>query len=431
MERDSVDQLPPDELRDRLRGLNRLLDATRSIASQVDLHEILQAIVCDACKALDCDRASLYQFDPERGELVTRVVTELEISEIRTSLDHGITGLVARNRSVANIPEPTSNPHWNGDVDRRTGYHTRNILAAPLLSPRDGSLVGVLQVLNKLQGQFDAFDEELIQGFGRHAAIALDRAQLVAELREKERTAYSLDIARSIQRGFIPSRMPEVPGYQFAVWCHPNEAVGGDYCDIVPCSHGRIGVTIADVSGHGLGPSLLMASVRAAFRALLLKHPAPEELLALLDRLLADDLSDGKFVTMVVALIDPRSHQVAFANAGHAPALHFCADQDRFASLSSTGLPLGVLARGEYVAGPTLKLELEDVLLLCTDGIVEAVDAAGKQFGEPRLKAIIRQFRQAPANEVVRRISTALTEHVGDRQPSDDLTILAVKRIGA
>ncbi len=431
MDQAPLELLPPEELRDRLRGLYRLLAATRSVASQVDLDQTLETIVRDACTALDCDRASLYQYDPERKELYTRVVTELEINEIRTPLDQGITGYVARSGRVANVPNPAADPRWNADVDRRTGYRTQNILAAPLLSPHDGSLLGVLQVLNKLAGQFDAFDEELIQAFGQHAAVALDRARLVAELREHERSAESLVIARSIQQGFIPSQMPEVPGYQFAVWCYPNEEVGGDYCDIVPIGEECIGLVIADVSGHGLGPSLLMASVRAAFRALLLKHAEPPELLALLERLLADDLREGKFVTMVVAQLDPQSHRVTYANAGHAPALHYFTAIDRFTPLASTGAPVGVLGEGDFEQGTPFVMEPGDLLLLCTDGIVDALNPAGEHFGEERLRQLIRQSRKASAEELVKQIAAAVMAHVGDQTPSDDLTILAVKRVPA
>jgi len=429
MDRDLLELLPPEELRDRLRGLYRLLDATRSVASEVDLDKTLETIVRDACKALDCDRATLYQYDAERNELYTRFVTELEISEIRRPLEHGISGYVARSLKVANIADPASDPRWDDDVDRRTGYRTRSILAAPLTSPRDGSLLGVLQVLNKLEGKLDTFDEELIQAFSRHAAVALDRARMVVELRARERSAYSLNIARSIQRSFIPSQMPEVPGYQFAVWCYPNEEVGGDYCDIVPIGDDGIGLVIADVSGHGLGPSLLMASVRAAFRALVLKHAAPEELLALLERLMAYDLRDSKFVTMVVAQLDPRTHRVSYANAGHAPALHYFAAADRFMPLTSTGLPIGLSSDEQYAQGPPFVMEAGDVLLLCTDGIVDATNAAREHFGEERLKQVVRHARKASAAELVDQITQRLMAHVGDHTPTDDLTILAVKRV--
>jgi serine phosphatase RsbU (regulator of sigma subunit) len=428
MDRDLLELLPPQELRDRLRGLYRLLDAARSVASAVDLDQALESIVHDACTALECDRASLYQYDPVREELCTRVVTELEIDEIRTPLDHGITGYVARTQRLVHVPDPPSDARWNADVDRRTGYQTRNILAAPLISQHDGSLLGVLQVLNKLAGQFDGFDEELIQAFSGHAAVALDRARLVAELRERERSAESLAIARTIQRGFLPSQMPQAPGYEFALWCYPNEEVGGDYCDIMPIGDECIGLVVADVSGHGLGPSLLMASVRAAFRALLLKHAAPEELLGLLERLLADDLRDGKFVTMVVAQLDPQSHRVAFANAGHAPALHYFAALDRFMPLAATGMPVGIAADGNFSQGPPFSMEPGDLILLCTDGIVDALSPSGQHFGEERLQEIVRQGHKSSAEALAMQISQAVVTHVGDQMPSDDLTILVVKR---
>jgi sigma-B regulation protein RsbU (phosphoserine phosphatase) len=437
---DPIDLLPAEELRDRVKGLSRLLDVTKSVALQIDLDEILATIAREACRALDCDRASLYQFDPQRNELYTRLTTRLEIDEIRTPIEHGITGYVARTRRVANVPDPPGDPRWNGDIDRQTGYRTRNILAAPVVSLNDGSLLGVLQLLNKRVGAFDAFDEELVQAFSQHAAVALDRAALVTELRRKEAAELSLHIARGIQRSFIPTEMPSVPGYEFAVWCRPNEAVGGDYCDIVPIAvkgskqgetcYERIGLAIADVSGHGLGPSLIMASVRAAFRALVVRHGSPQELLEMLERSMAADLRDGLFVTMIVAQLDPGRHRVTFANAGHAPALHYFAAGDRFSPLESTGMPLGISEDEEYPQGPPFSMEPSDVLLLCTDGIVEASSPRGEFFGEARLRELIRRNRKLPARELVELIAREVTAHNAEQTTDDDQTILLVRRTG-
>ena len=127
----------------RLSALVRLLDVTRELAAEVDLNTILQTIAQAACQALVCERATLFQYDPARNELFTRVATELEVSDIRRSLDHGISGYVARHRQMVNVPDPAKDPRWSPEIDRRTGYHTRNILAAPLTSPRDGALLGV------------------------------------------------------------------------------------------------------------------------------------------------------------------------------------------------------------------------------------------------------------------------------------------------
>jgi serine phosphatase RsbU (regulator of sigma subunit) len=237
----------------------------------------------------------------------------------------------------------------------------------------------------------------------------------------------SLNVARDIQRGFMPRSLPQPPGYDLALWWFPNAAVGGDYCDVFPMPQNRLGLVIADVCGHGLGPSLIMATVRAALRALLLDHDSPDVLLELLDRAMAADL-DELFVTMVLARLDSCAHQVEFANAGHAPAIHYSAGDDTFRALESTATPLGVLENATYPLGTPVTLHPGDLLLLCTDGIVEAIDSDREQFGQQRLEALLRESRQLPAAEIVARLSADVQSHFPGEHPDDDLTVLLVKR---
>lgn len=416
-------------LRQRLDGLERLLATTRALAAEIDLNEILKLVAQGACDALDCERASLYRYDEHREELLTLVVTELEIAEIRHGLDYGVTGHVARTRKLANVSDPKVDPRWNPSVDRATGYQTRNILAAPLCSVRDDSLLGVLQLLNKRDGSFNSFDEQLLEAFSQHAASALDRARLVEELREREATEASLKMARDVQRGFMPTELIQPDGYELASWWFPNEAVGGDYCDVVALADGRLGLVIADVSGHGLGPSLLMASVRAALRALILDHASPELLLNMLSHCMAADLQEGRFITMVMAALDTQANSLEFANAGHAPAEHYAAAADQFNPLVSTGVPLGVLDRPDYPQGPPIALEQGDLLVLGTDGIIECMDEASEQFGQTRLREIIRRGSQRPVAELVQAIGKAVEQHYVGESPPDDLTVLALRRL--
>jgi len=423
-----LESLATDELRHRLACLTRLLEVAQALAAEIDLPTILRTVTTEVCRALDCERASLYQYDPKSDELYTSVVTELEISEIRRGLDHGVSGYVARNRVVANVADPALDPHWSSSVDRATGFRTRNILAAPLTSPHDGGLLGVLQLLNKRDGAFGPFDEELIVAFSQHAATALDRARLVEQLRQRDVLRASLEVARGIQQSFMPDVLPEVPGYDLATWWFPNEAVGGDYCDVLPLRDGRIGLVIADVSGHGLGPSLLMASARAALHALSLEHSEAQVLLKLLARSLAGDLQGGRFITMALAALDAGRHTIEFANAGHAPALHFSAAAGTFAPLEATGLPLGVLDHPEFPPGPTINMQPGDILLLCTDGIVEALDPQDQQFGQQRVEELVRRHAAAPILDLVGQIGNAVEAHYEGDNPPDDLTILAVRR---
>ncbi len=417
-----------DQLRDLLAGVSQLLDVTRELAAEVDLAKILGTITREACAALRCEQANLYRYDADRNELYTSVATDSEVQGVHRSLDEGVVGHVARHRELVHVPDPAQDPRCTAATDYQTGFCPNNILAAPLTVPQDGTLVGVLELLNHTDGPFSELDQHLLRAYCQHAAVALDRVRLVEQLGHQRSTEASLEVARGIQKGFMPDQVPRIPGYEAATWWLANEAVGGDYCDVIRLKNGRIGLTIADVSGHGLGPSLIMATVRAALHALVLDHSEPEVLLNLLGKAMSQDLQDDRFITMLLAVLDPADHSVQYANAGHAPALHYMAATDEFVPLESTGMPLGVIERLAYHQGWPILLEPGDFLILATDGIVEALDDAGNRFGVVRLEEIFRRHAALSIPAIVERVGHAVQAHYSDVSPPDDLTILAVRR---
>jgi phosphoserine phosphatase len=226
----------------------------------------------------------------------------------------------------------------------------------------------------------------------------------------------------------MPSKMPAIEGYEVATWWFPNEAVGGDYCDVIPLPSGDVLMCVADVSGHGLGPSLLMASVRAALRTLRLAHSSPQELLERLADALADDFEHGSFITICLARLAPQQHELSFANAGHGPALVYRPASGEFIELESTGLPLGVIVPMEYPLGPSVTMQPGDLMVLATDGIVESFDKRGEQFGVERLKQLIVKLSKSPIEEIVRSIGREVELHYVGDSPPDDLTVLALRR---
>jgi serine phosphatase RsbU (regulator of sigma subunit) len=374
---------------------------------------------------LHCDRAILYQFDAKRNMLFATAGMK---QEFVLPLEQGIPGAVARRRTMLNIAEAPRDARWNAAYDRLAGYQTKTVLAVPLIAARDGRLLGVLEMLNNVGGPFDSDDEALALAFSQHAAAALDRARLLAEIRQRQELEASLSVAREVQRRFMPSQMPVIDGYEVATWWFPNEAVGGDYCDVIPLPSGQVAMCVADVSGHGLGPSLLMASVRAALRTLLRTEISPQRLLERLADALADDFQHGSFITMVLALLAPDRHELTFANAGHGPALLYHAASGRFSELESTGLPLGVVIPTDYPLGPSLAMQPGDLMVLTTDGIVESMDARGEQFGIERLKQLIAKLSKSPIREVVHGIGREVELYYVGESPPDDLTVLALRR---
>src|SRR5581483_7771860 len=204
---------------------------------------------------------------------------------------------------------------------------------------------------------------------------------------EAERLRAEMRIARQIQQKLFPVAPLPLPGFDISGASHPAEATGGDYFDYVPMRDGGLGIVIGDVSGHGYGPALLMAQTRAYFRAFLLTHTDIREVIALVNRALADDVPEGRFATLLFARLDAAARSFQYVSAGHATGYLFDASGNVKAQLQSTGMPLGIVPDGEFEATPPARLEAGDLLLLLTDGVVEAHDEAENLFGVDRILA--------------------------------------------
>ncbi len=426
--------LAPDEgdPRAQVARLTRVLEVTRHLAAERDLARLLELIIHQAREAVGCERASLFLYDEERDELYTRHMTHPEeIAEIRLPSGEGIVGLAARSRQLVHVADPYHHPLFRPDFDRRSGFRTRNILAAPLVSWADGKLLGVLTLLNKEGGPFTTADGRLLDLFAAHAAVALERALLARHYEEKVRLLAALDVAHEIQAGFFPQRLPEVPGYELAAGSRSAEATGGDYYDALALGPDRVGLVVADVCGHGLGPSLLMASLRALLRGLAPRAPSPEALLTdLNEALFADLVPRHRFITAAYGHLVPAEHRFHYANAGHGPVLlHVRAAAGQVCSLlddEARGCPLGIV-HGPYRACAPIDLAPGDLLVLGSDGLVET-RRGGECFGMERLSQFLLAGRDRPLPQLLDGLFAETTAFHEQPRPSDDLTLLLVRR---
>lgn len=413
----------------RVISLTELLDVALQLGTETDLTRILQIVTNGACDAVGCERASLFVLDESQNELFTQVVTELEIREIRLEANQGICGWTAQHRELVHVPDPQLDPRWDPSFDVRTGFVTRNILAAPMISRIDDRLVGVLQLLNKSSGDFDDFDQQLIQAFAAHAATAVERRRLQFESSRAQELKQSMEMARRIQRGFLPESLPDIPGYEVATWWQPAEFVSGDYYDWLPLSDGRTCFALGDVSGHGLGPSLIMASLHAMLRVLTRTVSEPDRIVELLAEALAPDLKQSHFVSFLLVSLDSATQDVCFANAGHAPAIHFDRTSGRFRSLEATRPPLGFPKISREQFQPRLQMKSGDLLVLGTDGVIEVRNAAGSMFGIERLREIVQTKADHSVAEIVGAVRTAIHHFHGHGPPNDDSTLVLVKKL--
>jgi len=249
----------------------------------------------------------------------------------------------------------------------------------------------------------------------------------VKERMESQRLRDELRIARQIQQKLFPVAPLPLPGFDVGGASLPAEATGGDYFDYVPIRDGGLGILIGDVSGHGFGPALLMAQTRAYLRAFLLSHTDVREIIALVNRALADDSADGHFMTLLFARLDPARRLFQYVSAGHTTGYVLDPSGEVKTQLESTGMPLGVVPDWEFEAAPTLQLEPGDLLLLLTDGVVEAHDADEQLFGPQRMLDVVRNCRDRPAREIVNNLFDSVRDFCGARAQFDDMTVVVVK----
>ena len=258
----------------------------------------------------------------------------------------------------------------------------------------------------------------------KHVHAALEKAKLEREL---ERVNHDLDIARSIQQGLLPSGAPSLRGFEVAGWNQPAEQTGGDYFDWQMLPDGRLAVSLGDATGHGIGPALVTASCRAYARASFLSVE-PDGLLDNLNRLLADDLPQNRFVTFAAVFLDPARSHVEVLSAGHGPILWYKRASDKIENIEAQGIPLGMISAATYGRGTEVRMASGDMLALITDGFYEWENPDGEEFGLERLEAVIRESRDCSAEEVIARLRSAVENFCGGTEQKDDLTAVILKR---
>jgi len=413
--------------------LERLLDIARRLGATVDLDRMLAAIVDAATALLDCERATVFLYDAPRDELCSRIATGIAdspISEIRFPASRGIAGDVAKTGRRVNLPDAYADPRFNQEFDRASGYRTRSMLAVRL-ADHDDVTVGVLQLLNKRHGPFDRRDEEIAGFLGSQAGVAIQRQRLLDHFAEKQRIQRDLNIARTIQQGLLPRSNPVLPGFDVAGWNRPADETGGDFFDFLPLEDGRLAVAIADATGHGIGPALVIAEARALFRALVGGQAGLERAVNDMHRLLCLDLPENRFVTAFCGVLDPAAGILEFLSAGQGPILLYEAASGTFLDLPAQGLPLAFFPEATYEGATRVELAVGDVLVLLTDGFYEWSREDGEAFGEERVANLIRGLSASPAADMIAALYEAVLGFSAGTRQGDDLTAVIVKRIAS
>lgn len=268
---------------------------------------------------------------------------------------------------------------------------------------------------------------EIITGIAQQTAIAVENDRLQREMVESERIEREIQLARQIQQNFLPDHVLEISGWEIDSRWRTAREVGGDFYDIFQVKPGYFGIVIADVADKGMPAALYMAVTRTLIRAYMRTISSPSVLLDQINDLLLSESTNGMFITALYGILEVDSGQFTYANAGHNLPLVYrrCGQIE---SLTRGGIALGVVDDTRLV-DQRIILEEGDLIYFYTDGVTDTITPQEEYFGENRLKEIISVFGSQGAKPLLNAIDAALHEFSQGQIPSDDITMMAIKKI--
>jgi serine phosphatase RsbU (regulator of sigma subunit)/anti-sigma regulatory factor (Ser/Thr protein kinase) len=303
-------------------------------------------------------------------------------------------------------------------------------LVVPLVS--QGELIGLLNLgPRRSEQEYSADDRKLLNDLAGHAAPAVRVAQLVreqeAEVRQRERIEQELRVAQLIQQQFLPHELPDLPGWQVGAYYGPAREVGGDFYDFIKLPDDQVGIVVGDVTDKGVPAALVMATTHSILRAEAPRLIAPSEVLTRVNELLVDEMPAHMFVTCLYAVLNPASGRLRYANAGH--NVPYVSTEAGVTELRATGMPLGLLPGMEYEEKEAT-LAPGDTVLLHSDGLAEAHNAAREMFGFPRVAALTGEASDGEV--LIDRLLKELQEFTGPGlEQEDDITLVTLGRRSA
>jgi sigma-B regulation protein RsbU (phosphoserine phosphatase) len=419
-------QLPAEQLSKLIESLRVVNELTIALLRDVSVDELLKFLMDKVFETLSPDRGVVLLRSGATGELLPAVVRVSEgISADDIRLSKTLVAAVVEKRNGLLLMDTSSGSQVSlADSIRLSGI--KSVLAAPL--ENQGEVVGLIYVDCRMgHRSFEEGDLRLLTSLANVAAAKIQNARLMADAAEKKQMDREFALAREIQQRLLPDSPPEIPGYELYGSNVASRQVSGDYFDFRPHPNGRIYAAIADVCGKGVGPALLMASLQASFHAWADEGVPVPEMTGRLSEAISRRTGPDRFITFFLTLLDPKTGEIEYTNAGHNPGLWLKKD-GTIDELASHGLPLALFPGRPYTSSK-LTLSENEVLCLYTDGVTEANDPKGNEFGMGRLREVLAsQLGHEPADLDV-ALGRALDAHAAGEPFADDRTLLMIRRV--
>ena len=371
-------------------------------------------------------------FEPIPAEALSKLATKARyihefIMNLKIGVGQGLVGTTAQTRLSILIRDARRDTRIiQPPIDF---LKVKTFMAVPLIFKDE--VMGVMTAANKEnESGFTDLDLSLFEALSDQAALSLHNARLYRELAEKERLDKELQTATQVQALLMPTHFPKIKGIDFAATTRPAREIGGDYYDVFPIGPDKFGIAIADVSGKGIPAALIMSMARSILKTISVGQTSPRTVLGELNRLLFHDIQQEMFISFAYLVFDETSRQLKLTRAGHEPLLFYDSQEKIVKSLRPQGMVLGMDSGSLFSATleeVLLTFKDGDALVLYTDGITEAQDPEGREFGLEALSELIKTSTHLSSHDMSLLVLNRIVRFTGNFPQTDDMTLVIIK----
>jgi len=424
---------------------------SESMRTLLGLDEIVKSIMETALSVMFIDSGCVLLLDKEkkvyeciikdgkrenRGSNINDMVSEQTVEaagyaehlEVDLSVSDPFIQKIAERRREVTIYDIQENPFF--ETHRESFKNTMDTMEATLVVPLiyEDELIGLISLGEKKSGKFYRREDiNLLNILANQGAVAIENAQMVEKVIEKERMEEELNIARDLQTSMLPATCPEIKGIKLAAVSNEAREVGGDFFDFIDMGVDKVGLLIGDVTGKSVSGALVMAASRSVFRMLSEQELSISEIMIRANRRIKNDVMSGMFVALLYAVIDVKNRTLSLSSAGQTQPVHLSAKTGKANLLETKGdtFPLGILEHAEYEE-TLLKLKPGDKVVFYTDGIVEAMNTQDEIFGFERLLEVVRATKSMTAPLALNEVLDRVDDFVGSAAQHDDMTMIVL-----
>ncbi|MGD9563702.1 MAG: SpoIIE family protein phosphatase [Pyrinomonadaceae bacterium] len=409
--------------------LRLLLDITKKISRSLDLDEVLNLVMDTLGSLLPYDAAGIYLIESGSDEaspyiFKSKAIRGYEISfeliEPRLKMGEGLLGKVAETGKSIISPDVSKDPRYFEARKR-----TRSEMVAPIIS--NDRVIGAFDLESD---ELDAYSEDdlaILRLLSSQVAIIIEKDHLYEQIVEKKRIETQLEIARQVQLELLPDRDPKFNNFDISAYVFPTEEVSGDYYDWVKIFDDQIGIVVADAVGKGIPAALLMSFLRASLRASVQVGYAPHIAMSKVNQLLWDSVEEHQFITAIHGLLDTTNRTFVYSNAGHNPPL-LIKPEGEYRFVEYGDQPLGMFLDTRYHQH-FIRFEKGQVMVIYTDGLTEAANEKGEEFGPDRFAARVLECIDLPAKGMIDFIRKGVADFTERKFLDDDGTLFIIKAV--